>query len=216
LAKLDETSGAATVALAQGRGKRTPSLWALAVYVTVWTVSGTATSHLLRIFGLSQFEPLIVDGGIYAVALLLPLSYVVSPIVFSRPFWRVNRNSWKWILLVAATQAVVLMIGPNPAFHKLRAISAILVAPPVEEVERAVLICALVDRWGPFWGVAVTTFLDALGHSSPHLVVAQLLALSLMFVYSGRSIAANWLAHAIINVMAVAASGLFPTLPPTN
>jgi membrane protease YdiL (CAAX protease family) len=132
---------------------------------------------------------------------VLPLAYAFSPVTFTRRFWHLTRGTWIWVIALAGLQSLGFWLGrPVPAVSKAFAFGAIVIVPPVEETVRAVMIRALVRRWGPGWGVGATVALLALVHPDPLGVVVLQLALSIMFL-STESIPSTAIAHAAMNAV---------------
>jgi Type II CAAX prenyl endopeptidase Rce1-like len=188
-----------------------PTLSPLMVFIFfLFAVSSSyILEFLLKPLAANRFVSLVVKAGLYRPPVLLVISYVFSPQVFTKCYWQLPRTSWKWICGVGAAYGISLLIPPP--VHQIPmplAFLAIVIAPVVEEVARAVMICPLVERWGLFWGVVVTTVATSLVHASPHLVVLPELALSITLLATRRSIPAAALAHCIGNIIVVVVSGI--------
>jgi hypothetical protein len=167
--------------------------------------SGLASRQLTRFFPL----PILFVASFYS-ALVLALAYLFSPQVFTGSYWRFPSKSLKWVGLVVGVQAVVIRTIHYPWPVTLsHAAGDIVVAPLVEEVVRAVIVPPLVEKWGTSIGIAATTVGFALLHRDPLRAVAVQLALSLLFLYSNRSIPACATAHSLANGIAVWHAGIF-------
>ncbi len=202
---IDESSPSKTI-----RGnQRRPGPVLVSAYFAFIVCSGSLTAYLLGRLGLGRFEPAIVEAGIYSPFVFLPLSYAFYPEVFSPQYWRFPKNIWKWLTIPTVLQAIILIVPPGQnALTTAQAISMIAFAPILEEIIRAVMISALIQRWGPLWTIVFVSILTALVHPSPALALAQQFALSIIFVKTNKSIPGAVLAHLIINVMAVLAGGI--------
>ena len=202
-----ETAEVSTLRGADTARQQALSPLAVIVFFALAVGSGYLSVYLLKISGLSRFLPLVTQVGLYKVVFVLPLSYAFSRRVFTKSYWHLPRNTWKWTCALVAVRAILIFAFPEPVMTKLLAFQAIMIAPPIEEIVRAVMIFPLIDRWGPFWGIVVTTVLTSLAHPSPSRVLVVTFALSLMLVYTNKSIAATALAHFLMNVMTVLAGG---------
>lgn len=121
---------------------------------------GELLRHEFSAWNLQMLERLAVIGGLYKLTIVPPFSYLFCRNIFSRQYWHFPRNSWKWICALALVQLVTLaVLPPQAAFSRLLAFNAIVISPLTEEIMRAVMIFRIIERWGPFWGIAVTTTL---------------------------------------------------------
>jgi hypothetical protein len=168
-------------------------------------VSMRLIEPVLETLNWGRWADVVLQAHGYAIFIYLPLAYAFSPQVFTQRYWRIPRNSWKWIGAVVLLNLFLFTLGgPHPARIPIPvALGMIFVAPPLEEIIKAVMICPLIDRWGVFWGVVVTGILTTIVHPAPLLVVAEVFALTIMFVATGRSILATTVAHAMANAALV-------------
>jgi membrane protease YdiL (CAAX protease family) len=138
------------------------------------------------------------------------LSYLFSPQVFTRSYWRFPSSAWKWVGALVALQALTIALPPGkePPIYKWEAVIDIVFSPPLEEVMRAVMVPPLIERWGLFLAIASTSIVTGILHSAPISSIVAEAALSIVFVRTNRSIPANVLAHVLINVLTVAIGGI--------
>jgi membrane protease YdiL (CAAX protease family) len=156
---------------------------------------------------LGEVGRIVARTPVYTAFLVLPLAYAFYPHVFTKRFWHFPRNTWKWLFGITALEAVGLLLGgPQAPVPKAVAVGVILISPPIEEIARAVLISPLLDRWGRFWAILITTGLTMLAHPDPLRVVVPMFVLTAMLVYTDRSIPATALGHALMNAIVVAAA----------
>jgi len=174
--------------------------------------TGDFATYLLKVAGLARLKPIVVDAGLYKLIFVFPLSLLFSRDLFDKSFWIFRKGSWKWICGLATVEGIVLLIPPvQPAVSALFAFHTIIVAPPVEEIVRTVVMRPLVSRWGDFWGIVVTSGLTALMHPAPKLVIVQAFALSIMLLYTKYSITSTALAHSLMNAICVLVGGIKPS-----
>src|SRR5262245_4591633 len=95
---------------------------------------------LFRAAGLARLAPIMSEPG-YAQVVVLPLAYAFYPRVFTQRFWHLPRATWKWLIWLAAFEAVGLALGYRGAPMSGRVtIGMVLLGPFLEEIARAVLI----------------------------------------------------------------------------
>jgi membrane protease YdiL (CAAX protease family) len=126
--------------------------------------------------------------------------------VFSPAYWHVRfrHTEWAWVVLLAVFQLIVMATSSTPQPTLYYAISALALAPVVEELARAVMIVPLTERLGPLWGTVITSLLWALAHDLFWLALAQQIILCLIFLRTRRSLPVAILAHFLMNLIAVA------------
>lgn len=187
----------------QRQGALSP--WGAIVFFAVAAEVPRLAELLLNNSRWEYLTPMVVGSGFATCLLVIPLAYTYYPQVFTKRFWHFPGNSAKWILSLAVLHFLLLPLGGPPPgpIPKWYALGSIVLAPLVEEVVRAVLISPLIERWGTFWGVAITGTLTSLVHPVPLLVVIPVFAQTIMFVATDRSIPATALAHSVMNGIVV-------------
>lgn len=181
------------------------------LFFTLVIALAIGTGMLFRDHPALKFlRPILLEASVYSI-LALPLAYLFSPRTFTMRHWHLPIGSLKWIVLIAALQLATVYMQPYPIpVNPYMAFGALITAPLVEEVVRAVMICPLVERWGPLWAVATTTILFTLIHPDPIRIFAGQVALAVLFLYSDCSILVCAIAHSLMNAVAIWHSGISP------
>jgi membrane protease YdiL (CAAX protease family) len=158
-------------------------------------------SLLLRQAGWSALESRIVDSGLYGL-LLIPVAYKLDSRIFSRPYWRYPSRAWVGVGIIILVQLVIDTVHPVAPIGVYRRFSALLAAPIAEESARAVVIRPLTERLGATVGLIITALMWAVMHQYFWVAVCQQLILSLIFVYTRRSLSSCIVAHTAMNIIA--------------
>jgi membrane protease YdiL (CAAX protease family) len=158
-------------------------------------------SLLLRLAGWSALESRIVDSGLYGL-LLIPVAYKLDSRIFSRPYWRYPSRAWVGVGIIVLVQLAIDSIHPVAPIGAYRRFSAVLTAPFAEESARAVVIRPLMARLGGATGLVITALMWALMHQYFWIAICQQLILSLIFVYTRRSLSSCVVAHTAMNIIA--------------
>jgi hypothetical protein len=181
------------------------------VFLSLVAAVAIGTGWLLSLPVLRFARPILVEAGLYAVV-ILALAYVFMPAAFTRRYWHLPVRSLKWVGLVVVVQSVAIYAEPQgPPVSRAFAFGALIVAPLVEEVVRAIALCSLVEEWGAVLAVIATTPLFVIMHSelTVRMAVGQLM-LSVLLLQSSRSIPASAIAHSLMNVLALGRVGVVP------
>ena len=165
------------------------------IFILTWWFAWLAFRH-------SALEEIIFSTGVYGV-LLIPVTYIFDSRVFSKEYWRFSRRGFLGIAVIATLQVIFESRASLPPSNSYAAFGAILIAPFVEELARAVMICPLMIRLGAPVGLAVTALLWAWPHDFFWLALVQQSVLCLIFVYTRRSLPSVIAAHFTMNVIAV-------------
>ncbi len=190
---------------------RTLTIPQVLIFYSICILSGWFVSVVLRLTGMRLYDPL-VRSGIYGV-ILIPVAYAFEPRIFSKEYWQVSSRAWVGIAIIALAQFIFESGVSLPPTDGYRKFEGVLIAPFVEELLRAVMICPLMARLGAPLGLVVTALLWTWPHDFFWIALAQQITLSLIFVYTRRSLPAVIAAHFVMNVIAAWHIGLRTVMP---
>ena len=184
----------------------------VAIFYAIVILLGWLVACILTVTGLSELYGLVVSAGLYGF-LLVPIAYAFDQKLFSRAYWKISPRAFVGIAVIGFVQFLINKFGPQSGpTDPYRAFEAILVAPFVEELLRAVTICPLMARLGNTAGLVVTVLLWAWPHSLFWVALVQQSILSFIFVYSRNSLPATIGAHLAMNLIVLQHAGLARTL----
>jgi membrane protease YdiL (CAAX protease family) len=183
----------------------------LAFYL-VFVFSGWLVTLALRLIGLSALSDPTLETGLYALP-LIPVAYKFDPRIFSKAYWKFPSRAWAGIGVIGLMQFIFESGKPLPPLDHYIVFGALFVAPCVEELARAVMITPLMERLGGPAGLVITALLWAWLHDFFWVALAQQVILSLIFVYTRRSLPSAIAAHTVMNVIAAYHIGLHTIIP---
>jgi membrane protease YdiL (CAAX protease family) len=187
---------------ANGSTHRALTLGQVLVFYLICIFLGPILWQMMGWVGLDRFRPAVVDGGLYGI-LLIPLAYAFDRKIFSREYWHFPASGWIGVIILAVLQ-IMMMSGRDSEVEYYRAIGAVLVAPIVEELARAVMVSPLTIRLGSFWAIAITSALWAAAHNLFWIALVQQTVLTSIFVLTRKSLPSSITAHLVMNLIAVA------------
>jgi membrane protease YdiL (CAAX protease family) len=196
----------------RGEPPRTLTVLQVLAFYLIVLLSAWLVSSLLSLENLSPLYNPIVNTGLYGL-LLIPIAYKFDSRIFSKAYWAFPSRAWVGIGLIAVAQLLINFRVPRVPINHHRAIEAVLIAPFVEEVLRAVTICPLMQRLGGPAGLLVTALMWTWPHDFFWIALVQQTILSLIFVYTRKSLPATIAAHTVMNVIAVSQVGLRTLIP---
>lgn len=166
-------------------------------------MGGASCSYLLRILHAPTGLSIIVDAQLYFL-LFIPLAHYADRRVFSRELWRVPRAIWIPIPIVALMQVCIeSATAPLPSADPYTILGALLLAPFVEELIRAVMMLAFAEKFGAAFNIALTAFLTATVHEFFWIAFLMQTVLCIMFWKSRKSLPTAMLSHLTINLIAI-------------
>lgn len=170
-------------------------------YLVVWA---------LKVLKLERLRSIVFDTGLSSAVIVPFLAFAFSPQVFKARYWRIPRKAWKGVLAVVALQMFLIYIDPHGHTITIQhAVAALVFAPLLEEIIRAVLLPPLMARWGTIIGIVGVTALTAFVHNYGFARAAVYqLALTIIFVKNDRSIPATAISHFVMNAIGVASLGI--------
>jgi hypothetical protein len=142
--------------------------------------------RVFQVLKLEHAEPIMLGTLIYSAFIVLPLAYAFYPQIFTRRYWHFPGSAWKWIAAFAVVRVFGVAFGSHrPSIPATVAFGVVFISPIIEEIVRAVMMCPLMDRWGTFLGMAVTSALTALVHPQPLRALIPTVALSICSLRRG-------------------------------
>jgi hypothetical protein len=184
----------------QHRQARVLTLGKLLIFYFLVTSLGPALWLTMRWLGLQSFGSIVIDSDLYAL-LWIPLAYAFDPSIFEN-FWHFPANAWPGISFLLLLQCIIMSVSRAPAPPRREVVGALLIAPVVEELARAVTMNGLMARINSFWAVLIASVFWAMAHNAFWIPLTQQIVLSTIFVKTRRAIPAVIAAHFLMNVMA--------------
>ncbi len=172
-----------------------------ALYAALFLVGGAVVAAL-KLAGLAREYDLAVTTGIYGL-LFIPLAYKFDPRIFSRAYWVFPKSAWLGIGIIIVAQLIFESDAAPTPVSRYRFFGAILTAPIVEEALRAVMIVPLMKALGNHAGLIITALLWAWLHDFFWIALSQQIMLSLLFVYTHKSLSAAIAGHTAMNAIAM-------------
>jgi membrane protease YdiL (CAAX protease family) len=144
-----------------------------------------------------------VDAQLYFL-LFIPLAYLADRRVFSSELWTATPAIFAFVPVAAVAQLVAeSTLPPMQPANSYDMIAAILLAPFVEELVRAVMMLAFTEKLGTIFAVVLTASLTAAFHAFFWIALLTQTILCIVFVKSRRSLPTVMASHLAINVIAV-------------
>jgi hypothetical protein len=144
----------------------------------------------------------VANTGLYGL-LFIPLACAFDPRILSKAYWNFPKVGWVGVGAIILSQIAIEYFNPHPPVGHFRMVGGLLIGPLVEESVRAVMIRPLTHRLGVPFAVILTAVYWASLHTFFWTALIQQVILSLIFVYTRRSLSCAIVAHLGANLIAV-------------
>ena len=191
-----------------GDRSQTRTLAQLLVFYLVIIFVGSTITVVLGQASAPSVREWIVDTDLFSL-LFVPLCYWFDSRIFSGPYWQYSFLVWLGIIVIVPTQFLIDALNRSAApIGRYDVVGILFVAPFVEELARAVSIRPLMEKLGPIPGILVCSLMWALLHHLFWVALLQQFILTVLFVYSRKSLPSAIAVHFMMNLVAVCQFGV--------